>query len=80
LLTERDVIFPNLPIFNEAQASLDASFFYNINPNVKVGIQAVNLLDRVIETTQQINADGDVAPRSFFANDRRFTAALRFNF
>ena len=82
LLTQRDVgtPFPGLPVFNEAQGSLDASFFVNITENLKLGIQAVNLTNRTIETTQQINAAGDTAPRSFFINDRRFAAALRFNF
>ncbi len=82
LLTQRDVgsPFPALPVFNESQGSLDGSIFINVTDNVKVGIQAVNLTNRVIETSQQINEAGDVAPRSFFTNDRRFAAALRFNF
>jgi TonB-dependent receptor len=82
LLTQRDVgtPFPGLPVFNESVGSLDASVFVNITENLKLGIQAVNLTNRTLETTQQINAAGDVAPRSFFINDRRFAAALRFNF
>ena len=82
LLTQRDVgsPFPALPVFNEAQGSLDGSIFFNVTDNVKVGLQATNLTNRVIETTQQINEEGDVAPRSFFTNDRRYAFALRFNY
>ena len=80
LLTVRDVITPNLPIFNEAQGSLDGSIFFNVTDNIKLGVQAVNLTNRTIRTSQQVSDDGALAPRSFFTNDRRFTAALRFTF
>lgn len=80
LLTVRDVINPNLPVFNAPQGSLDGSVFINITDNVKLGVQAVNLLNRTIRTEQQINDVGGLAPRSFFTNDRRFSVGVRFNF
>lgn len=39
LLTARDVIQPHYPITNESAGFMDASVFYTVNENVKVGIQ-----------------------------------------
>lgn len=80
LLTERDVIAPFAPIFQEATGQVDASLFYTINDAFKIGVQGVNLLDDITETTQVINDDGLRAPRSFIRNDRRFSAVLRASF
>ncbi|MFN3214501.1 MAG: TonB-dependent receptor [Henriciella sp.] len=80
LLTKRDVIFPFASIFQEATGQLDASFFYDINDNFKIGVQGVNLLNDITETTQTINDNGLRAPRSFNQNDRRFSLILRGNF
>lgn len=80
LLTARDVIFPYFPIYNDATGQLDASIFYSINDNLKVGIQGVNLLNEITKTIQVFTADGREAPRSYFMNDRRITFAIRGNF
>jgi outer membrane receptor protein involved in Fe transport len=84
LLTTRDVIVPYAPIFNEATGQLDGSIFYSINDKIRVGIQAVNLLNEVTRTSQVIAAseDGGIrrAPRSWFMQDRRFSAVLRATF
>lgn len=81
LLTPADVIFPFFSIFNEATGQLDASLFFNLNKNIRVGVQGVNLLDEVTRTTQAYTGDpGALAPRSFFMNDRRFSFILRGNF
>ena len=84
LVTVRDVIIPNAPIFGEATGQLDGSIFFSINENVRIGVQGVNLLNEVTRTTQVLAADEDAgittAPRSWFMNDRRFTAVLRANF
>jgi len=80
LLTVRDVIVPFAPIYNESTGQLDGSIFFSINKHVKVGVQAVNLLNEVTRTTQVINNDLLRAPRSWFMNDRRFTASLRASF
>lgn len=79
-VTPRDVIFPFASIYQPSTGQLDASIFYNINENWKVGLQGVNLLDDVTETTQSINAAGLRAPRSYFRNDRRFTLIARATF
>lgn len=80
LQTPRDVIFPFSPIYGEDTGQLDASIFYSINDNVKLGVQGVNLLDEVTQTSQVIDFDGTRATRSAFRNDRRFTFLMRFDF
>jgi len=83
LLTVRDVITPFSPIMNEASGQLDASFMYSINDNVKVGFQAINLTDEIVETSQVLEADADhllTGPRSYFLSDRRLSAVLRMSF
>ncbi|WP_379920673.1 TonB-dependent receptor [Erythrobacter sp. R86502] len=81
LLTPADVIFPFYSIFNESTGQLDGSIFFNLNKNVRVGVQGVNLLNEVTRTTQAYTGDPSVlAPRSFFMNDRRFSFILRGNF
>lgn len=81
LLTPADVIFPFYSIFNEATGQLDASAFFNITDDIRVGVQGVNLLNEVTRTSQAFTGDpNDLAPRSFFVNDRRFSFILRANF
>ncbi|MBI1686933.1 TonB-dependent receptor [Caulobacter hibisci] len=80
LLTVRDVIIPYAPIMNEATGQLDGSFFYTVNPKVKVGVQAVNLLNETTRTTQILNNDLLKTGRSWFVNDRRYTFVVRASF
>jgi TonB-dependent receptor len=80
LLTSADVIIPYFPIYNSSTGQLDASVFYSITPQVKVGVQAVNLLNEVTRTEQQFTLDGLRGPRSYFMNDRRFAFIIRGNF
>jgi TonB-dependent receptor len=83
LLTIRDVITPYSPIFNEDTGQLDASFMYSINDNVKVGVQAINLTNEVVKTSQVLEADSDhilTGGRSWFMSDRRVSAIVRVNF
>jgi outer membrane receptor protein involved in Fe transport len=80
LQTAADEIFPYFPIYNAATGQLDASVFYSVNKNVKVGIQGVNLTNEVTKTLQQFTPDGLTGPRSYFINDRRFSFILRGTF
>jgi TonB-dependent receptor len=81
LLTAADVIFPFYSIFNEPTGQLDGSIFFNLTPEIRVGVQGVNLLDEVTRTSQAYTGDPEVlAPRSFFINDRRFSFIIRGNF
>jgi len=81
LLTAADVIFPYTSIFQAATGQLDASAFLNVSKGIKVGIQGVNLLNTVTKTLQAYKGDPDeLAPRSYFVNDRRFSLIVRANF
>jgi outer membrane receptor protein involved in Fe transport len=80
LLTAADVIFPYYPIYNEATGQLDASAFYNITKQVKIGVQGVNLLNEITKTSQQFTLGGLTGPRSYFMNDRRYSIILRGTF
>jgi len=79
-LTERDVIFPFNSIFQPSTGQLDASIFYDVTEEIKVGVQAVNLLDDITVTEQSIDPTGLRALRNAFRNDRRFTFIVRANF
>lgn len=80
LITPRDDIFPFSPIWQESSGQLDASLFYAVTDNIKLGVQGVNLLDSVTRTTQVIDFDGTRLTRSAFRNDRRFSFLARFDF
>ena len=87
LLTAADVIFPYYSIFNEPTGQLDASIFLNVSKivglpgDLRIGVQGVNLLNEVTRTTQAYTGDPkDLAPRSYFMNDRRFSFILRGSF
>lgn len=79
-LTPRDVIFPFNPILGESTGQLDGSFFVTVTDDLKLGVQAVNLLDEVTNTRQVIDFDGTSIRRSGFRNDRRFSFIARFDF
>ncbi len=80
LQTPRDVIFPFSPIYGEATGQLDGSIFITVSKQLKLGVQGVNLLDEVTQTSQVIDFDGTRVTRSAFRNDRRFTFLARFEF
>jgi TonB-dependent receptor len=80
LLTTRDVIVPFAPIMNEATGQLDGSIFYSVTPQIKFGVQGVNLTNEITRTSSVINNDLLTAPRSWFMNDRRFTGVVRVTF
>jgi TonB-dependent receptor len=80
LITPRDDIFPFSPIWQEAGGQLDASIFFTVNKHLKLGIQGVNLLDEVTNTSQVVDFDGTRYTRSAFRNDRRYTFLARFDF
>lgn len=80
LLTIRDVIVPFQPIYNEATGQLDASMFYEIGDNWKIGLQAVNLTKETIRTSAVVNEDLLQAPRSWYMSDTRYSLILRGHF
>lgn len=83
LLTIRDVIVPNDPIINKATGQLDASIFYALSPQIKIGVQGSNLLNEVVKTSAVITGlDGEniEVPRGWYMNDRRIAGIMRFTF
>jgi TonB-dependent receptor len=80
LLTIRDVIVPFQPIYNEATGQLDASVFYNVTDNWKVGVQAVNLTGEIIRTSAVVNDDLLQAARSWYLSDTRYSLIVRGTF
>ena len=79
MLTTRDVITA-LPIYNTANGQLDASIFWDVSDNWKIGMQGTNLNNNVTETEMQVNQEGDKVTRSWFTNDRRYSLVVRATF
>jgi TonB-dependent receptor len=80
LLTPRDVIVPFQPILQEAYGSLDGSVFLSFTSHVKLGLQVANITNSVTKTRAVIAEDLTTAPRGFYADDRRYSMGLRWNF
>ncbi|TVZ42058.1 TonB-dependent receptor [Alteromonadaceae bacterium 2753L.S.0a.02] len=80
LVTSRDVISPNRPIWAADSGYLDSSLFYKITDQIEIGIQGTNLTNTVTKTEMQIDADGNTQGRSWFTNDRRYALIVRGNF
>jgi len=81
LLTASDVIIPYFSIFNASTGQLDGSIFFSVTPQIKVGVQGVNLLNEVTKTLQAYTGDPALlAPRSYFMNDRRYSFIVRGSF
>ena len=79
LLTTTDVI-TRLPVYNESTGQFDASLKYQVNDMFQIGVQGVNLLSEVTETTIQIDDAGQRVRRALFENDRRISLVGSFTF
>lgn len=77
LLTNRDCCFPFLPVYSLATGQADASVFYTVNKQFKLGVEVQNLLDNTTKTTFLLNGQGLEAPRSFFKSDRSIQISAR---
>ena len=80
LITEADVIYPYYPIWNAATGTLDASVFYTIAPQLKVGSPGAEPHQRGHEDAAAVQLAGLLGPRSYFMNDRRFAFIVRGSF
>ena len=69
-----------VPAYSKDQGMMDASFFYNINENVKVGLQVSNLLGTDTETQYQQNQQGVRTDAFSFTTDRRYALTVRATF
>lgn len=68
------------PIYSKAAGYLDASIYYTINDNIKVGIEGSNLLDTITTTQAQFNQEGLRTDSLNFKTDRRYAVSLRATF
>ena len=59
---------------------MDASIWYAINENIKVGVEAANLTGEVVSTTTQLNQAGVKTEKSNFLTDTRYALSLRATF
>ena len=68
------------PIYSTDTGYLDASIYYTINDNLKVGIEGSNLLNTITTTQAQLNQAGDKTDSLNFVTDRRYALSLRATF
>ena len=80
LVTQRDDLFPFSAIYQEAGGQLDGTIFYSVTPNIKLGVQGVNLLDETTQLSTVVDFDGTRPISAVFRNDRRYTFIARFAF
>ncbi|WP_348729329.1 TonB-dependent receptor [Rheinheimera texasensis] len=66
-----------VPAYAKASGMLDASFYYSINENWKVGIEGSNLLNTETKTEYQMNQAGDRTQALSFTTDRRYALSVR---
>lgn len=69
-----------VPAFAKAQGMMDASLYYTINDNLKVGVEASNILNEETQTQYQLNQAGDKTDALSFTTDRRYALSLRATF
>lgn len=69
-----------VPAYSKAQGMMDASLFYTINENVKVGLQVSNVLGADTETQYQQNQAGRLTDAFTFTTDRRYALTVRATF
>jgi TonB-dependent receptor len=69
-----------VPAYVKDQGMMDASLYYNINDNIKVGIEGSNLLGTETETQYQFNQEGVKTDALSFMTDRMYSLSLRATF
>ncbi len=79
MLDDRDVI-ADRPVYNADRGVWDFSFTYNITDNIKAGFDVNNLTDTQTRTQLQYTQAGDLSPRNYFVNDRRYSLRLSGSF
>src|SRR5690606_37894823 len=75
-LTRRDAnVFA--PIYIEDQGYLDASSWYTINDNIRIGLEGSNILGEMTKTRTQFNQEGVTTAKNFSLTDSRYALSLR---
>ena len=68
-----------LPVYSDSFGQLDGSIFYRFSDNVQVGLEMNNLNNAEQRTLMDQNGAGK-RTTSWYVNDRRYAATLRFTF
>jgi iron complex outermembrane receptor protein len=68
------------PVYAKAAGMMDASVYYSINENWKIGLEGSNLLNTETKTRYQMNQDGVKTDALNFVTDRRYALSLRASF
>ena len=68
-----------LPVYSDSFGQLDGSIFYRFSDNVQIGLEMNNLNNAEQRTIMDQNAAGR-RTTSWYVNDRRYAATLRFTF
>lgn len=79
LLTRRDAN-AFAPIFSEDQGYLDASIWYTINDNIRIGLEGSNVLGEMTKTRTQFNQEGMTTAKNFSLTDTRYALSMRATF
>lgn len=69
-----------VPAFAESSGMMDASLYYTINDNWKVGVEGSNLLNTETKTKYQMNQAGEKTDALSFTTDRRYALSVRATF
>lgn len=69
-----------VPVYAESSGMMDASLYYTINDNWKVGIEASNLLNDDTKTRYQMDQEGTKTDALSFTTDRRYALSVRATF
>jgi outer membrane receptor protein involved in Fe transport len=69
-----------VPVYAKSSGMVDASLYYAINENVKIGIEGSNLLNEQTQTQYQLNQAGDKTDAMSSTTDRRYAISLRATF
>ena len=68
------------PVYVKAAGMMDASLYYTINDNWKIGLEGSNLLQTDTETEYQMNEEGVKTQALSFTTDRMYALSLRATF
>ena len=68
-----------LPVYSDSFGQLDASVFYRISDHVQVGLE-MNNLNNAEQRTLMDQTGAGRRVTSWYVNDRRYAATVRFSF
>ncbi|MFC3093896.1 TonB-dependent receptor [Alteromonas sediminis] len=69
-----------VPVYSEAQGLMDASIYYSLSDNLRVGFEVSNLLGEDTKTKYQQNQEGTLTNAFTFTTDRRYAISIRGTF